>query len=176
MNLNKAMLIGRLTRDPEMRYTQSGTAMTRFGIATNRYGTGPDGERKEFTDFHNVVAWNQGKRNLAEICAQYLKKGSMVYVEGRLQTRSWEGQDGQKKTTTEINAQDVQFLESRGSGGGGGGGGAEAISDEEFAPTPGAAAPAAAPAGAPAAAAPAGAPPAAAPQDGQDIDPDDIPF
>jgi single-strand DNA-binding protein len=166
MNLNKAMLIGRLTRDPEMRYTQSGTAMTRFGIATNRYGTGPDGERKEFTDFHNVVAWNQGKRNLAEICAQYLKKGSMVYVEGRLQTRSWEGQDGQKKTTTEINAQDVQFLESRGSGGGGGGG-AEAISDEEFAPTPGAAAPAAAPAGAPA---------AAAPQDGQDIDPDDIPF
>jgi single-strand DNA-binding protein len=165
MNLNKAMLIGRLTRDPEMRYTQSGTAMTRFGIATNRYGTGPDGERKEFTDFHNVVAWNQGKRNLAEICAQYLKKGSMVYVEGRLQTRSWEGQDGQKKTTTEINAQDVQFLESRSSGGGGGG--AEAISDEEFAPTPGAAAPAAAPAGAPA---------AAAPQDGQDIDPDDIPF
>jgi single-strand DNA-binding protein len=173
MNLNKAMLIGRLTRDPEMRYTQSGTAMTRFGIATNRYGTGPDGERKEFTDFHNVVAWNQGKRNLAEICAQYLKKGSMVYVEGRLQTRSWEGQDGQKRTTTEINAQDVQFLESRGSGGGGGGG-AEAISEEEFAPTPGAAAPATAGAAAPATA---GAPAAAAaPQDAQDIDPDDIPF
>jgi single-strand DNA-binding protein len=165
MNLNKAMLIGRLTRDPEMRYTQSGTAMTRFGIATNRYGTGPDGERKEFTDFHNVVAWNQGKRNLAEICAQYLKKGSMVYVEGRLQTRSWEGQDGQKRTTTEVNAQDVQFLDTRGSGGSAGAG-AEAISDEEFAPTPGAAAPAAA--GAPAA--------TAAPQDGQDIDPDDIPF
>jgi single-strand DNA-binding protein len=156
------MLIGRLTRDPEMRYTQSGTAMTRFGIATNRYGTGPDGERKEFTDFHNVVAWNQGKRNLAEICAQYLKKGSLVYVEGRLQTRSWEGQDGQKRTTTEINAQDVQFLESRGSAGGGGG---EAISDEEFAPTPGAAA-----------SATAGASASAATQDGQDIDPDDIPF
>ena len=173
MNLNKAMLIGRLTRDPEMRYTQSGTAMTRFGIATNRYGTGPDGERKEFTDFHNVVAWNQGKRNLAEICAQYLKKGSMVYVEGRLQTRSWEGQDGQKRTTTEINAQDVQFLESRGSGGGGSGGG-EAISEAEFAPTPGAAAPATAGAAAPATA---GAPAAAAaPQDAQDIDPDDIPF
>jgi single-strand DNA-binding protein len=170
MNLNKAMLIGRLTRDPEMRYTQSGTAMTRFGIATNRYGTGPDGERKEFTDFHNVVAWNQGKRNLAEICAQYLKKGSMVYVEGRLQTRSWEGQDGTKKTTTEINAQDVQFLESRGSGGGGV---AESISDEEFASTPGAAAPATAGAPAPAGASAAA---AAAPQDGQDIDPDDIPF
>jgi single-strand DNA-binding protein len=163
MNLNKAMLIGRLTRDPEMRYTQSGTAMTRFGIATNRYGTGPDGERKEFTDFHNVVAWNQGKRNLAEICAQYLKKGSLVYVEGRLQTRSWEGQDGQKRTTTEINAQDVQFLESRGSGGGGGG--AEAISDDEFAPTPGAAAASPAPAAA-----------AATHTEGQDIDPDDIPF
>jgi single-strand DNA-binding protein len=157
------MLIGRLTRDPEMRYTQSGTAMTRFGIATNRYGTGPDGERKEFTDFHNVVAWNQGKRNLAEICAQFLKKGSMVYVEGRLQTRSWEGQDGQKRTTTEITAQDVQFLDSRGSGGGGGG--AEAISDEEFAATPATAAPATA-----------GAPAASAPHDGQDIDPDDIPF
>ena len=163
MNLNKAMLIGRLTRDPEMRYTQSGTAMTRFGIATNRYGTGPDGERKEFTDFHNVVAWNQGKRNLAEICAQYLKKGSLVFVEGRLQTRSWEGQDGQKRTTTEINAQDVQFLESRGSGGGGGG--AEAISDDEFAPTPGAGAGSPAPATA-----------AAAHPEGQDIDPDDIPF
>jgi single-strand DNA-binding protein len=163
MNLNKAMLIGRLTRDPEMRYTQSGTAMTRFGIATNRYGTGPDGERKEFTDFHNVVAWNQGKRNLAEICAQYLKKGSLVFVEGRLQTRSWEGQDGQKRTTTEINAQDVQFLESRGSGGGGGG--AEAISDDEFAPTPGAAAGSPAPATA-----------TANPSDSQDIDPDDIPF
>ena len=163
MNLNKAMLIGRLTRDPEMRYTQSGTAMTRFGIATNRYGTGPDGERKEFTDFHNVVAWNQGKRNLAEICAQYLKKGSLVFVEGRLQTRSWEGQDGQKRTTTEINAQDVQFLESRGSGGGGGG--AEAISDDEFAPTPGAGAASPAPAAA-----------AATHTEGQDIDPDDIPF
>ncbi len=165
MNLNKAMLIGRLTRDPEMRYTQSGTAMTRFGIATNRYGTGPDGERKEFTDFHNVVAWNQGKRNLAEICAQYLKKGSLVYVEGRLQTRSWEGQDGQKRTTTEINANDVQFLESRGSGGGGLAS-SEAIPDDEFAPTPGAGAAATA-------AAPAG---GATPQDGQDIDPDDIPF
>ena len=179
MNLNKAMLIGRLTRDPEMRYTQSGTAMTRFGMATNRYGTGPDGERKEFTDFHNVVAWNQGKRNLAEICAQYLKKGSMVYVEGRLQTRSWEGQDGQKRTTTEINAQDVQFLDSRG-GGGGGGGGAEAISDDEFAPTAGAAAHSEASALSEAGDSPSPAPAAAgggsAPSESQDIDPDDIPF
>jgi single-strand DNA-binding protein len=181
MNLNKAMLIGRLTRDPEMRYTQSGTAMTRFGLATNRYGTGPDGERKEFTDFHNIVAWNQGRRNLAEICAQYLHKGSLVYVEGRLQTRSWEGQDGQKRTTTEINANDVQFLESRGAASAGGGGEA-AVADDEFAATgskpdaaaPAAAAPAAAAPAAPAAAAPAGG--GAAPAGGEEIDPDDIPF
>ena len=172
MNLNKAMLIGRLTRDPEMRYTQCGTAMTRFGMATNRYGTGPDGERKEFTDFHNVVAWNQGKRNLAEICAQYLHKGSLVYVEGRLQTRSWEGQDGQKRTTTEINANDVQFLESRGAGGGGGG---APVADDEFQPTSGGA-----PAGAgePAAEGTGGAGGAAAPgaASTEEIDPDDIPF
>jgi single-strand DNA-binding protein len=168
LNLNKAMLIGRLTRDPEMRYTQSGTAMTRFGLATNRYGSGPDGERKEFTDFHNVVAWNQGKRNLAELCAQFLHKGSLVYVEGRLQTRSWEGQDGQKRTTTEINLTDVQFLDSRGTGDGGAMS-TGASSDEEFAATPGAA-PQPATAGAPAA------PAAAAAAETQDIDPDDIPF
>ncbi|MFY9614389.1 MAG: single-stranded DNA-binding protein [Candidatus Dormiibacterota bacterium] len=178
MNLNKAMLIGRLTRDPEMRYTSSGTAMTRFGMATNRYGTGPDGERKEFTDFHNIVAWNQGRRNLAEICAQYLHKGSLVYVEGRLQTRSWEGQDGQKRTTTEINAQDVQFLESRGASMGGGSGEA-AVADDEFAATGGAAAGggagAASGAGAPSGGAPAGG--NGAPAAGsEEIDPDDIPF
>jgi single-strand DNA-binding protein len=178
MNLNKAMLIGRLTRDPEMRYTSSGTAMTRFGMATNRYGTGPDGERKEFTDFHNIVAWNQGRRNLAEICAQYLHKGSLVYVEGRLQTRSWEGQDGQKRTTTEINAQDVQFLESRGASMGGGGGEA-AVADDEFAATGGAAAGggagAASGAGAPSGGAPAGGNGAPA-ASSEEIDPDDIPF
>ncbi len=113
MNLNKVMLIGRLTRDPEMRYTPSGAPVTTFSLATNRYGQGTDGEKKEYTDYHNVVAWNIGKRNLAEICGQYLHKGSLVYIEGRLQTRSWEGQDGQKRKTTEINATEVQFLESR---------------------------------------------------------------
>src|ERR1700694_4523326 len=112
-NLNKAMLIGRLTRDPEMRYTPSGAAVTNFSIATNSYGSDASGEKKEYTDFHNIVAWNIGKRNLAEICAQFLKKGSLVYVEGRLQTRSWEGQDGQKKSRTEIRVTDVEFLESR---------------------------------------------------------------
>ena len=119
MSLNKVMLIGRLTRDPEMRYTPSGQPVTSFSIATNRYGSGTDGERREFTDYHNIVAWNIGKRNLAEIVAQYTKKGSQVYVEGRLQTRSWEGQDGQKRRTTEVVASDVQFLDTRASGGGG---------------------------------------------------------
>ncbi len=119
-NLNKALLIGRLTKDPEMRYTPSGTAVTNFSIATNRWSSGPEGERKEFTDYHNIVAYNIGKRNLAEIVAQYTRKGSLVFVEGRIQTRSWEGQDGQKRRTTEIIANDVQFLDSRGSAGGDG--------------------------------------------------------
>ena len=112
-NLNKALLIGRLTKDPEMRYTPSGTAVTNFSIATNRWSSGPEGERKEFTDYHNIVAYNIGKRNLAEIVAQYTRKGALVYIEGRIQTRSWEGQDGQKRRTTEIIANDVQFLDSR---------------------------------------------------------------
>jgi single-strand DNA-binding protein len=113
-NLNKALLIGRLTKDPEMRYTPSGTAVTNFSIATNRWSSGADGERKEFTDYHNIVAYNAGKRNLAEIVAQYTRKGALVFIEGRIQTRSWEGQDGQKRRTTEIIANDVQFLDSRG--------------------------------------------------------------
>ena len=116
MSLNKVMLIGRLTRDPEMRYTPSGQPVTSFSIATNRYGGGTDGERKEFTDYHNIVAWNIGKRNLAQQVADFLRKGSLVYVEGRLQTRSWEGQDGQKRRATEVVANDVQFLEPRGAG------------------------------------------------------------
>ena len=115
-NLNKALLIGRLTKDPEMRYTPSGTAVTNFSIATNRWSSGPDGERKEFTDYHNIVAYNAGKRNLAEVVAQYTRKGALVFIEGRIQTRSWEGQDGQKRRTTEIIANDVQFLDSRSGG------------------------------------------------------------
>jgi single-strand DNA-binding protein len=97
-----------------MRYTPSGTAVTNFSIATNRWSSGPEGERKEFTDYHNIVAYNIGKRNLAEIVAQYTRKGALVFIEGRIQTRSWEGQDGQKRRTTEIIANDVQFLEPRG--------------------------------------------------------------
>ena len=121
-NLNKALLIGRLTKDPEMRYTPSGTAVTNFSIATNRWSTGPEGERKEFTDYHNIVAYPIGKRNLAETVAQYTRKGALVFIEGRIQTRSWEGQDGQKRRVTEIIANDVQFLEPRGAGAGAGAG------------------------------------------------------
>src|SRR5450759_601745 len=126
-NLNKALLIGRLTKDPEMRYTPSGTAVTNFSIATNRWSSGPDGERKEFTDYHNIVAYPIGKRNLAETVAQYTRKGALVFVEGRIQTRSWEGQDGQKRRVTEIIANDVQFLEPRGTAGGGNAGGGAGV-------------------------------------------------
>jgi single-strand DNA-binding protein len=94
--------------------------VTNFSIATNRWSSGPDGERKEFTDYHNIVAYPIGKRNFAEIVAQYTRKGALVYVEGRIQTRSWEGQDGQKRRVTEIIANDVQFLEPRGSANAGG--------------------------------------------------------
>src|SRR5205085_4378664 len=113
-SLNKVMLMGRLTKDPEMRFTPSGQPVTSFSIATKRYSSGADGERKEFTDYHNIVAWNIGKRNLAQQVADYLRKGSLVYVEGRLQTRSWEGQDGQKRRATEVVVNDFEFLESRG--------------------------------------------------------------
>ena len=112
-NLNKVMLIGRLTRDPEMRYTPSGQPVTSLRMATNRYSSGTEGERREFTDYHSVVCWNIGKRQLAEQVAQYTKKGSLVYVEGRLQTRSWDGQDGQKRYTTELVANTIQNLERR---------------------------------------------------------------
>src|SRR5260370_29104879 len=113
MNLNKVMLIGRLTRDPEMRYTPSGSPVTSFSLATNRYGQGTDGEKKEYTDYHNVVVWNIGNRNLAEIAGQYLHTGSLVYVEGRLQPRSWEGQDAQTRKTTAIHPTELQILEPR---------------------------------------------------------------
>jgi len=98
-SLNKVMLIGNLTRDPELRYTPQGTAVCTFGVATNRQWTPSEGgERQEEVEFHRIVAWAK----LAEICSQILHKGRKVYVEGRLQTRNWTGQDGQERTTTEI--------------------------------------------------------------------------
>ena len=123
--INKVILIGRLGSDPEVRYTPSGVAVANFSIATSEEWTDKDsGEKKERTEWHRIVAW----RRLGEICGEYLSKGRQVYVEGRLQTRSWDDRDGNKKYTTEIVASDIQFLGSREtsdggrpSGGGGGG-------------------------------------------------------
>ena len=114
-SLNKVMLIGNLTRDPEMRYTPQGTAVCTFGVATNRSWTTDTGEKKEEADFHNIVSWNK----LAEICAQLLKKGRKVYVEGRLSTRSWQGQDGIQKQRTEVVISDMVILDKKEGGAGG---------------------------------------------------------
>jgi len=108
-SLNKVMLIGNLTRDPEMRYTPQGTAVCTFGVATNRDWKTEAGEKKEDVEFHNVVAWNK----LAEICSQLLKKGRKVFVEGRLATRSWQGQDGAQKQRTEVVISDMVILDRK---------------------------------------------------------------
>lgn len=105
---NRVELIGNVTRDPEMRYTPQGTAVCTFSIATNRTFVS-DGEKREETDFHRIVAWSK----LAELCSQLIKKGNRVFVSGRLQNRSWEGQDGQNKQTTEIVIEDMILLTSR---------------------------------------------------------------
>ena len=109
MSLNKAMIIGNLGRDPEMRYTPSGQAVTQFTVAVNRNYKDHDGNWQEETEWFRVVAWGP----LAERTAEYLRKGRKVYVEGRLQTRQWEGQDGQKRYTTELIAQTVTQLDPR---------------------------------------------------------------
>jgi len=111
-SLNRVQLIGNLTRDPELRYTPSGTAVCSFSIATNRSWTTDTGEKKDEVDFHRIVAWNK----LAEICSQFLVKGRKVYVEGRLTTRSWAAQDGTQKQTTEIIINDMILLDSRRTG------------------------------------------------------------
>lgn len=105
-SLNKVLLIGNLTRDPELRYTPSGMAVTNLGLAVNRKFKNKNGELKEETCFITVVSW--GKQ--AEVCNQYLQKGRPVCVEGRLQSRSWETKDGQKRNTIEVQAERVQFL------------------------------------------------------------------
>ena len=105
-SLNKVILLGNLTRDPELRYIPSGTAVATFTVATNRAYTLASGEKREEACFVRVVAWSRQ----AELCGQYLSKGSPVCVEGRLQSRSWETPDGQKRSTLEVVAQNVQFL------------------------------------------------------------------
>ena len=109
-SLNKVMIIGNVGTDPEMRYAPSGNPVTTFRIATSRSFPTSEGERKQETEWFTVVAWNK----LAESCNQFLSKGKKVYVEGRLRTRSWEGQDGQKRSNVEIVAQTVLFLDRAG--------------------------------------------------------------
>ncbi len=108
-SLNRVQLIGNLTRDPELRYTPQGTGVCTFGLATNRSWTTDNGDKKEEAEYHKIVAWNK----LGELCSQLLTKGRKVYVEGRLSTRSWTGQDGVQKSTTEIVIDDMIILDSR---------------------------------------------------------------
>ncbi len=108
--LNKVMVIGNVGRDPEMRYIPSGKPVTSFSVATSRSWTNAEGERREETEWFNVVAWG----NLAEICKQHLCKGQQVYVEGRLQTRSWEDREGRKRFRTELVANEMIILGKRG--------------------------------------------------------------
>ena len=115
--INKVILIGNLGADPELRYTGSGSAVADLRLATSRRWQGKDGTQQEDTQWHRVVVW--GKQ--AEHCKEYLSKGRQVFIEGRLQTRSWEDKSGNKRYTTEVVAQTVQFLGGRGGGGGGGG-------------------------------------------------------
>jgi len=114
MNLNKAMIIGNLTRDPEVKTTPSGQNVATFSVATNRVWTSAQGQKQEAVEYHNIVAWGK----LAEICGQYLNKGKKVYVEGRIQTRDWQGQDGVKRYKTEIVIENMIMLDRGGAPGG----------------------------------------------------------
>jgi len=122
-SLNKVMIIGNLGRDPELRYTSGGTPVADFSVATTERWKNADGEQQEHTEWHNVVVW----RRLAEVAGEYLKKGSRVYVEGKIRTRSWEGQDGNKRYKTEILADSFIMLDSRGETG-------RAVGDSGFEP------------------------------------------
>ncbi len=114
--VNRAILVGNLGRDPELRHTPNGQAVVNFTLATSENWTDKSGERQERTEWHRIVVWGK----TAEMCNQYLSKGRTVYIEGRIQTREWEDKDGNKRYTTEINAQTVQFIGPRTDGGGGG--------------------------------------------------------
>jgi single-strand DNA-binding protein len=108
-SVNKVFLIGNLGRDPELRYTPSGTPVANFSLATSERWKNADGELQEHTEWHNIVAW----RRLAEIAGEYLHKGSKVYIEGKIRSRSWEGQDGQKRFRTEIMVDNLMLLDAR---------------------------------------------------------------
>jgi single-strand DNA-binding protein len=113
-SVNKVILVGNLGAEPEVRYTPSGKAVASFNLATREQWTGKDGEKGEKTEWHRIVAWAR----LGEICGEYLHKGSQVYIEGRLQTRTWEDREGNKRSTTEIVAQTMQMLGSPAAKGG----------------------------------------------------------
>ena len=109
MNLNKAMIIGNVTRDPELKSTPSGQSVASFSVATNLVWTDKSGTQQKKVEFHNIIAW----RKLAEICSKYLKKGAKVYIEGRLQTTDWTGNDGVKRYRTEIVADNMIMLDNK---------------------------------------------------------------
>jgi single-strand DNA-binding protein len=132
--VNKVILIGNLGRDPEIRYTPGGQAVANFSLATTESFTSREGKREERTEWHRIVVWGK----TAENCAQYLAKGRTVYVEGRIQTREWEDKEGQKRRTTEVVAQTVQFLGGpRGAGSGPAREAGESAGPEESSPPPG---------------------------------------
>ncbi len=110
MSLNRVQLIGNLTRDPELKQIPGGQTVATFGMATNASWTDASGEKHDKTEFHNIVAW----RKLAEICGQFLRKGSKVFIEGKLQTRDWEAEDGTKRYRTEIVAENMIMLDKKG--------------------------------------------------------------
>ena len=115
MSVNKAILVGRLGKDPEVRYSNNGNAITNFNLATSRVYKNKDGEKVDETEWHRCVSFGK----TAKICEEYLKKGSLIYVEGRLQTRDWEDKDGNKRWTTEIILENMRMLGSKGESGSG---------------------------------------------------------
>jgi len=136
MSVNKVILVGRLGRDPETRYTGSGQAVANFSVATDESYKDRNGERQKRTEWHRITAWGK----LAEICQQYLKKGTMVYIEGRIQSREWQDKEGQKRTSFDIVANTMKMLSSRGdaaaaaSAGGTGGGASRGEDFDQSAP------------------------------------------
>jgi single-strand DNA-binding protein len=127
-SLNKVMLIGNLGKDPEVRYTTSGTAVASFSLATSERFKNKSGEWEERTEWHNVVLWGRQ----AEVAGEYLAKGKTIYIEGRLQTRKWQDKDGRDRYTTEVVGEKMQMLGARGEGGGGRQGAGRAGGDEGF--------------------------------------------
>ncbi len=126
--VNKVILVGNLGRDPEVRYTKNGQAVATFSLATTERWTNRDGQREDRTEWHRIVAWGK----LGEICGEYLSKGRQVYIEGRIQTREWEDGDGNKRTTTEIVANNMVMLGQGGQGAASGPPSPPPAADEEF--------------------------------------------